>query len=318
MAVYYSQQPPGLSAKINFGWISEAFQLFLAQAGIWIGSLFIFGLIAFAVTLGCEFLFGVFSVIMAHASSGATDPFFIYKMPGYWATVAVAGCVELFLYGGLYRMANAQVRGLPISVGMLFQGGPVFLSILGFQILFSIAATISALLLVLPLFVCMALFAPAYALVADGVPVGEALNRSINAVKQDWFRAGLFFLCLILMSILATVLTCGLGSFAVWPIYMLVLALVYRDMIGMPGVTTDQGLQSYGAQPGVWPPPPGASNIAQNPDPSNPPDAGYANQWPPASPQMPQTEDLSAQTGGVDSAAGAPEQSEEGTSDRPE
>ena len=302
MAVYYSQQPQELNTQVNFGWISEAFQQFLSQAGNWICAIFIYVVISIVVSLGCELLFGVFSVLMSHPAALRLDPFYIYKQPGYWATAGVSTCVSLFLTARVFKMANAQIRGLPISLAMLFQGGPVFLPLLGFQIVLSLAAMISLCCLIVPAFVCYALLSPAYALIADGVPVGDAITRSVNAMKQDWLRAGLFFLTMFLVSIPAIILTCGFGSFVIYPMFVLILSIIYRDMIGMPNVSSSD-MPAYSAGAGVWPPPPGSGQPPANPYSGNQAQSGYANQWPPAAPKSEPSGDRGTEQPGVDQSS---------------
>ena len=268
-------QPPG---RVNFGWIGEAFELFKANVGVWL----VASLLAFIPTI-------IGSIIGAAAgASGAVsqpqpgeNPFSNSRLltgglpPGLSLGLRIFGTVYgAWLSGGVYRTAVKQVRGEPISIGDLFSGGAVFLNMLGFNIVSGIVIGIGFVLCILPGLLLTGLLFPGPALVADGESVGNALSRSFNAMKQDmWNAAGFTFVMGLL--VLASVFACGLGEFVTIPMFYLVAALAYRDMIGMPGV--NQAAPAYGAAgPGVWPPAPSAA--------PPPPQWGTSADAPPAYP----------------------------------
>ena len=162
-----------------------------------------------------------------------------------------------FFYGGVYRMAVKQVRGEPISFGDIFSGGPTFLPMLGFNIVYGLASGIGLLFCLVPGFLIMGLLLAGPALVTDGAGVGGAISRSNDGMKVDMWNAAAFVFVMGLILVVSAV-PCGLGLFVTVPMYWLISALAYRDMIGIPGLAAPAG-PSYGApQPGVWPPPPSA------------------------------------------------------------
>ncbi len=291
MSVAYT---PQFQPKVRFEWIGEAWQLFVAQAGTWVVSILITGLVILGITYGGIFALGLNAAILNAAPASPTNPFSnpafaMYSMPGYWFVQLATYIVSAFFYSGLFSMGVAQVRGQEISVGMLFQGAPRMLSFFLLQLLTGIAVFVGTILCILPGLVVSAMLYPAFALVADGVPLGEAINKSTNAIKQDWLQGALFVLLFGLIYI-ASCLPCGLGLFATLPMAVLIPALAYRDMIGMPagpGLQFDPNAPYYTgpAAPGVWPPPPGANYPGQSADPSslNPGVPPYA-QTPPDAP----------------------------------
>jgi hypothetical protein len=278
-AYYQQQQPPAYDAKVQFSWIGESFQLVLSSAGTWIGSVFLVFLITIAVSVCSEMATGVWSAMMAHATSGSTDPFYMYRLPGYWLSSAITTVLSAYLYAGMFQMANAMVRGQAISIGMLFGGGGAFLPFLGFQILYGLACAVGFVLLVLPFFVVMGMLFPAYAMVADGVSISDAMNRSFSAMAKEWFMVGLLMFTVMLIMLLGCI-PCFLGLFLTMPMWVIMSSLMYRDMVGMPAGPGQDGMMYGTPQPGSWPPPPSATNPTWNPGPNNPPSTGYPSQWP--------------------------------------
>lgn len=297
--------PPG---RVNFGWIGESWNLFLAQAGIWVVAMLVYLAVPTALF---GLFFGWVMLTMgpnAFAPSPQTLPppgkpitslHTLLGMPPQMTTILIGeiaiGLLILlytaFLYGGLLRMAVRQVRGLPIRYPDIFSGGPLFGRMLGAMILLGLAgygvemltevpaflllwlrpkeivavilAFVFAFVLILCLFLILsALLLPAFALMADGVGVFDALRRSIRAMKAQWLPATGFVLVLGLL-VYASEIPCGLGLLATIPMMFLVCALAYRDLAGMPDVLPPPA-PAYGVpSPGVWPPPPGPVPLPQ-------------------------------------------------------
>lgn len=124
-------QPPG---RVNFGWIGEAFELFKANAGVWI----VGALLALIPAI-------VAQIVQRTSGHPPTVPLGPNGQPdysngAYWIAVFQSGeplgvyfgnQIFTFVYGafiaaGVYRTAVKQVRGEAISVGDLFSGGPFF------------------------------------------------------------------------------------------------------------------------------------------------------------------------------------------------
>jgi len=252
--------------KVRFEWIGESWELFKAQWSTWVLSGLIFGAIYIAVVLAVAVPLGLWDqwrYLVSHPATGggfpssssapSSDPLaqLLYDAVG-WAVTA-------FFYGGLFKMANKQVRGEPIAVGDLFSGGSTFLPMLGFVIVFNILIIFGLMCFCIGMAVVYALFWPVFALIADGVSFGNAFSRSFEGMKQDWLMATLYVIVFGLV-ILASAIPLGLGLLITYPMNYLSTALAYRDMIGMTGPSG--GYPGPGAfypgptPPGMWPPPP--------------------------------------------------------------
>ena len=257
-------QPPG---RVNFGWIGEAFELFKANAGVWI----VATLMAFVPSIIGGIAGGIYGAAAARSGSagqpsfgqspfgGGQNPFTGGLPPGLSVSIQIFSILyAAWLYGGIYRTAVKQVRGELISISDIFSGASWMWKILGFNIVYGLVVGIGLVLCLVPGFLLSGLLFPGYALIADGETVGTAISRSMDAMKRDMWNAAAFVFVMGLL-VAVSIIPCGLGLFVTLPMFFLVSALAYRDMIGMPG-----GGQSapaggaYGTPPGVWPPAPGA------------------------------------------------------------
>ena len=290
--------PSGVSyppRRVNFGWIGEAFDLFKANAGIWIVAVLLAAvpsLIGFVVgaVAGAQ---GAVSRPEPGENPFSSGQFLTGGLPpGLSFALRIFGTLYgAWLSGGVYRTAVKQVRGEQISMGDLFSGGAVFLTMLAFNIVSGIAIGVGFVLCILPGLLLAGLLFPGPALIADGESFGTAFSRSWDGMKQDLWNAAAFALVMGLL-VGVSALPCGLGLFVTVPMVYLVAALAYRDMIGMPGL--GQPASPYGAAPGTYPPAPGAWSPPPNVNPQPPqqypgfPPSAYPPQMPPQQyPQVP-------------------------------
>ena len=262
--------------KVNFGWISEPWQLFSANAGIWLLAVCVTMLVPFLVS----FLVGLavgFSGGMPSPSS-SSSPFSPSSLSGGLPplvniSLRIFTLVwNSFFYGGIYLIAVKQVKGELISVGDIFSGGPLFGKMLLFNIIYGLLTTISVILCILPFFAVTGLFLASPCLLVEGASVMDALSRSAEAIKSDWLTAAGFMFVMFLL-ILVSAVPCGLGLLVTLPMYWLISALAYRDMIGLPNPPRGDtyGYGGPGPLPGVWPPPPGSPS----PPPYGGPPSGF-------------------------------------------
>ncbi len=312
MSIAYRSQNPGPPGRVNFGWITESWNLFMAQAGVWV--------VATLALIGPSLLLvGVFYAYFfltmfpggfppPTPQSGAApfpppriNPLFTSGHVGAIVLLEIGfGLLMLlysaFLYGGLFRMAVQQVRGLPIAYKDIFSGGRLFGRMLGAMLLLGLAAyglelivglplillsvlrphawaalvvtvTLTVLVLLFLSLVLWGLLLPAFALMADGEGVINALRRSIRSMKAQWLPATGFVVVLGLL-VYASEIPCGLGLLATLPMVFLVCALAYRDLAGMPNVAPPPAPVYGTLSPGVWPPPP---DMGQSPPPTEGP-----------------------------------------------
>jgi len=280
MSVNYGGPPAGGFSnvplgRVDFGWIGQAFELFKANLAVWI----VAALVALVPSIIAGIIGGAIGANLAFHNTGYPQPTYgSYSGPSSLSTrlnilsgnipIGVSIGIRAFsilysalLYGGIYRTAVKQVRGEPISIGDVFSGVPLFWKMLGFNIIYYLAAVVGLILCIVPGFLVIGLLLPASALIADGETVGNAISRSTEAMKKDlWIAAAFVFVLFLVLA--ASMLPCFLGLFVTFPMYFLIAALAYRDMVGMPGGTTSPAYRMPSGfsppQSSVWPPPPEA------------------------------------------------------------
>ncbi len=297
-----------VTGQVSYAWISEAWRLFSLQMGPWIVATLL--LAAPLVVFYIVYYVWLLTLILPNGfAPPPTPPVGANGLPSGPLTPGSAGgpgAVQMnaqmmkmfpalagfglayflwasYLYGGMFRMAVRQVRGLPLEMKDMFRGGPLLGRMLGATLLLILAfyglealclgpllamiglhgsapamiaaGVIGGLLLFAAVFFAYGLLLPAFALMADGVPVMAALKRSLAAMKrQAGPAAGFVFVYGLLLY--ASQLLCGIGMLATVPMLFLLCALAYRDMIGMPDMAPPPAPFYAPPQPGVWPPPP--------------------------------------------------------------
>lgn len=296
MSVSYGGPPGGSSppmsgggyaptGRVNFGWLNEAFDLFKANSGTWILAVLAFFFVPGVIGFVIGMVFGVANAAAGSAGSLHSGAFGSGLPIGLNLLIQVLSLAyRAFISGGLYHMAVKQVRGEPISATDLFNGGRYFLPMLAFSLLYSLAVIVGFVFFIVPGLLVISLMLPAYALLGDGVGFSEAISRSIDGMKRDVWN-GVAFMFVLGLLLLVSAIPCGLGLFVTYPMFWLVSALAYRDMVGMTG--SSQGIPGYGAPtaPGVWPPAPAAWPPA--PDAAPPPQyPNFPQQYSPSPPQQ--------------------------------
>lgn len=157
----------GTPGRVSFGWITESWQLFSSQAGIWIVAML--ALVAPTALFGAAFyiylLVNMFPAGFpppapvpgaAPFPTPGTNPFFTNSSMTEPILIweGVFGVTMLlyysFLYGGLFQMAVNQVRGLSIAYRDIFSGGRLFGRMLGAMLLLGLAGYATELIAVGP------------------------------------------------------------------------------------------------------------------------------------------------------------------------
>ncbi len=310
-----------VTGQVSYGWINESWRLFSAQMGPWIvgglvlaGPAIIFGIVLYAIMLSAMFAGGFPPPSPPPTANGLpTAPLnplgTASPLNAQMATIfplelgfgLVYAFWSAYVYGGLFRMAVRQVRGVPIEMKDIFRGGPLFGRMLGAVLLIGLGAyglealclapmglsvwrhgsplttgltaAVGIVLVVVLFFLAYGLLLPAFALIGDGVAVIPALKRSAVAMRPRMgAAAGFVFVYGLLLY--ASELLCGIGLLATIPMIFLICALAYRDMIGMPNMAPPPGPTYTPSAPGVWPPAPGTwapPPMEQSPPMSQPP-----------------------------------------------
>ncbi len=275
----------GVPAKIDFGWIKQAWTLFSAQSGVWVGALLLSFLIYLSVWLLLAIPTGGLTQFQRAFSHGLTHS---SSQSSYFHPAPTAGVYErlvlrqgrgillaglnAILTGGLYRMALQQKRGEAISVFGLFSALPLSLPlfavgavvpiILGFvegACLWplhrflprtSVSITGNVYLGLTTLLNSLLMFAPLLVLDAKA-NAAEAIVGSVRLLRGQLLRGIWFYVVASFVGGVGLIL-CGVGMLATYPVFLLSIALAYLAL-----TQSDADSPVFDPAPaGVWPPPP--------------------------------------------------------------
>jgi uncharacterized membrane protein len=220
---------------IKWSWFGEAWKYFGAAPGVWIASV----VIPFLPLILGQALLGGTQAILGYVSNSGRD----VSAPGMavmsgaallgFALVLVALAIRVIFNASISVIANKQVRGEPVEIRDLFRRDAVVWSMFAFTIIFTALFFVGALAFYLPALLVLAFVPPGMALVADGAGAGESISRAFNILKSDWLGAVLFALTWNIL-LLVSIVPCGLGLLVTLPMVHILMALMYRDVIGKP------------------------------------------------------------------------------------
>jgi hypothetical protein len=141
----------------------------------------------------------------------------------------VSAMIGGFFLGGMMRMAVGQVRGRAPRVGDLFNVTDVWFDLVLGSALLGLFVTLGLNLLVIPGLIASGLLLFMYPLIVDGrLPATGAIIQSFHVLKLQWVRATVVHLALAFVAGLG-ILACGIGWLITGPLYVLSLAVLYRD-----------------------------------------------------------------------------------------
>ncbi len=272
---------PPAPARIDFGWLGQAWALFSAQGGVWIAAIFLYFFLSIAVwtllalpTGELAALRGFYTAIVTRTRpTPAVNPYLDYA--GRQATSILLAGIRAIFAGGLYRMALRQKRGELISISGLFSAFPESLPLfligivvpaaLGFMqgvglwwLHFSMSPTAARLAVervawIAPILLHrLLMFAPL--LVVDAAASApEAILGSLRLLGRQWLRGIWFYVVASFVGGIGLLL-CGVGMLATYPIFLLSITIGYLALT-QPGAAAE--LPEFDPAPvGVWPPPP--------------------------------------------------------------
>lgn len=223
--------PQALSQRklIRFGALREAWKLYTEQIGVWLLAAFVIFGIALFLQAAFSIVTGAFGPTK-HTIDGTVPA---AGSPAAMVLTSVFHIVEwivvFVLIGGMFRMATTQLRGEEITLGHLFEAVDVLPSLLGAAVLVGLAVGAGTLCFVLPgLFIAALLMFVLPLIVDKHLNVGEAMRRSWNALKGDWFMAMLFFVVVGLIGASGALLF-GIGVILTAPFAVLAVSVLYRD-----------------------------------------------------------------------------------------
>jgi hypothetical protein len=251
-------------ARLDFAWIGEAWRMFTALPGTWIGAVALYTLTLvlvmaiLAVPTGLyAYMVNLFRTIEA-SGGGATPPGMTPhgEMLRFLPFSLILAAVEAVLNGGMYRMAIRQYRGESINVGGIFSAFNVSWQLIVIALV--LAMVNEAVVFVQPnlgwvvSIILEGLFFLAPLRIVDKrVGPIQALVDNLMLLRGQRWLGFFFYVFLYLIMILGS--CCIVGIVVTLPLFILTQGVSYMMM-------TEPRLPAapeYG-QPieGVWPPPP--------------------------------------------------------------
>jgi len=196
----------------------------------WIVAALIYVGIVFAI----NFVFGLFigGAEIASRDSGGSLFVFPALFGARMIVNIVSYVISVFLLGGMYRMAINKLRNNPIAVSDLFNVGDVFPALLLGAFLVGLLCFIGFILCIIPGIIVGGMLMFTIPLIVDRrLGAIEAISQSWNALKGDLLNATLFYFVVTLIAA-AGILACGVGILVTFPLFVLSIALAYRDFFG--------------------------------------------------------------------------------------
>ena len=273
-----------MTGGVDFAWLGQAWALFSAQIGVWIGALLSYFLIALVLWFLWAIPTGMLSIlqqtwgaVMSHTTPiiRQQNPYYQFaRTQGFTLLLTAANAIFL---AGFFRMAMRQARGEPIGVGGIFSafpqalplatvavftgGLPVLLEalLLGLLHLAHLpgpqAVSLVGFLAIIPSIVLNGLLMFAPLLILDrGANAVDALLDSVRLLKGQWLMGVFFYFVASLIGGLGT-LFCGVGMLLTYPLFLISIAVGYLALTQPPAAYVPPS--PYAApSPGVWPPPP--------------------------------------------------------------
>jgi hypothetical protein len=263
----------GRPAQIRFDVIGEAFSMMQRQIGNWalasLISLFCIGaIIAVLFAIQTAVIVSV-SVAGGATGSGMIQNFTVRLVSTFFGLITsiLAGAVLVFFLGGMYRMAIKQMRNEPFTAGDLFSVMDVAGPLLTVGVIISAIASIPNLLGILPIpsfltflpvmvftWIVYGMTMFAAPLVADRRMQGlDAIKLSVETLKSQAVMAVLFYVVASIIGGLG-LLACCIGVLFTYPVYVLCIALTYRDFF-LGGAAPNMPPPGGYPPPGSYPPP---------------------------------------------------------------
>jgi uncharacterized membrane protein len=280
--------------EVKWGeWIGGGWQMLMDRWQVWVPMMLVF-ILAMLVPLapGYMLLFGAaMTARSGEAPSAAVGLAPLLILAGILISILLSS----LMMGGVYRTAFKQMRGETISIGDLFSGKELAISVLLTQLLVGLCTMGGAILCFFPAYIVAGLLFFAVPLVVEkGMSPVDALRASFEKTKGNWLMFTLFAFVTTLMAG-AGAIACYVGALATMPLYFLTIAVAYRDVFGVAGVRGGQQMPSsyaspswqQGGQPSYMPPPPQYAP-PQTPQSYAPPQVPQSYMPPqPAPPMMP-------------------------------
>lgn len=211
--------PQGLAGVSIGALVSEAWEKTRGAKGpIWAGSA-----VMYAVML---VVFAGASLLLPQQDGGA-------GMGADLLLQMISNAVMAIFFAGIVNMGIRRVAGSQVGWRMVLDGLPIAGKLAVAGILQSLLIMIGFFLLILPGIYLTIGYSMTLPLIIDrGMSPWEAMEASRKAVHKEWWKIFALFLVMGLLLLLAT-LPFGVGLIWVWPMTVILGALVYRGLFGI-------------------------------------------------------------------------------------
>jgi hypothetical protein len=195
--------------------MGRTWRIYKANFGKCVGAGVLVLLLSYAITGGAAYATSDSPIAVRQLTNA------LCNIPTIWLTIGL--CIFLLKVS----------RGEQAPFADVFSGGPFLLRAIGVNILFGIALTIGFILLIVPLFIVLTMFGPAFLVLIDQrVGVFDSFRMSREATRGNKLTLFALLWLNLAIVILATIVTCGLGFFLVQPFSMLLYVVCYLAMTG--------------------------------------------------------------------------------------
>lgn len=225
-------------ANIRFDIIVEAWQKVTANPGVWIVTFLLASIImsiTFMVVYLATFLplgLAVTATGVATQGQGEEASGIIVALLGnflLFVLVAILGALYAVFMGGMVKMALNQIRGLPISIGDVFNSFPQAVPLMLAGALNTLGVGLGISFCLVPGLILAALWLLTIPLIVDqNMDAITAMKTSMRTLQPQMFMALLLGFLLMLVAGLGK-LACGVGVLLTYPLIPIGLALLYRD-----------------------------------------------------------------------------------------
>jgi hypothetical protein len=206
-----------------------------AKGSIWAGSAVMY-LVMLVIVAGGAFLLRSLNSDPTNIS-GLVDNILFRADTNLFPVLFPAGLLLALFIAGLLIMGVRKVAGERISWTMIFKGFSCAAKIIVATIMQSILVAIGFLLLILPGIYLAVGYTMTIPLIIDkGLSPWQAMEMSRKAVHKVWWKvAGLFSVMGLIY--LGSLIPLGIGLIWTWPMFIILVGVVYRFLFGKENKT---------------------------------------------------------------------------------
>ncbi len=234
----YGQSPYVQEPKVRIEAISEAWALVREKIGVWIPVTLILGggsvLISYLINSLIGLIFGVGRSAPPPTNPGAilTPMFFVANI----IASVISLVISAFVSCSFFRLALKQVRGENIELSEAFKFDGNIAGVIVTNLLVGVLTVIGGILCYIP-----GVIAAIGTIFAVPLAIDRGLN-GIDPISKSWEKMkgqlgnGFLLLLVLGLIVLVSVIPLGLGLLVTVPLYILTIAILYRDFFDVEGV----------------------------------------------------------------------------------